>query len=83
MQEFNKLKQEVESVKASLFASIEELLLQSEENSDKFYNKGVKSAKGRLKKAAREIKKKIHGPTIRTEMNKIKTAASTLIETLK
>lgn len=78
--EYAKLVETVGEVKAALFAEIDELLADAEDDAVKFYEKDVKSAGARLRKRCQEIKKKIHGPTIRTEMNKIKDQAQALRE---
>lgn len=81
--EYAKLIETVNEVKAALFDEIDQYVAEAEEDAEKFYEKGVKSAGARLRKKCQLIKKQIHGPTLRTEMNKIKDQAQALREDTK
>jgi len=80
--QFEELRKTVYDVKESLFAEIEELIATCEEDADKFYEKGNKSAGTRIRKSAQLIRKQIHHPSIRKQMVKIEEAAKTLRTTI-
>jgi hypothetical protein len=82
MNSFDKFKETVEEAKASIFSEIDAELSALEENGDveKFYDKGVKSAGGRLRKGLQNIRKAIHNPTNAKTMATIKDGAKELRE---
>ena len=82
MNSFNKFKETVEAAKASIFSGIDAEISALEENGDvdKFYDKGVKSAGGRLRKGLQNIRKEIHNPTNAKTMATIKDGAKELRE---
>jgi uncharacterized protein (DUF2164 family) len=55
MNQFEKLKTEVESIQQEIFAPILSILNDAEDDATKYYNKGVRSAGNRLKKKMQEI----------------------------
>ena len=84
MNNFEQFKQTVEEAKASVFGEIDALVAEMEESgdADKFFDKGVKSAGGRLRKGLQSIRKAIHNPTIAKTMATIKDGAKDLRETI-
>ncbi len=80
MENFNQFEQRVNLVKFEIFGEIERLVEEMKESGDleKFYDKGVKSAGGRLRKNLQLIRKSIHHPTTRTKMASIQDAAKEL-----
>lgn len=85
MNDFNKFKALVEETKTAIFGEMDYLIEKVEASGDleKFYDKGVKSAGGRIKKEVQSIRKTIHNPTIREKMNVIRNAAKELKESIK
>jgi hypothetical protein len=82
MNDFEKLKAEIASVQAAIFDPIISLVSAAEEDADKYYGKGVKSAGNRLKKKMQEIRKEIKHPAIKAEMTKLQEGAKNLRQTL-
>ena len=84
MNNFNDFKKQVEDAKASIFGEMDSLIQQMEESGDleKYYEKGVRSAAGRLRKSLQLIRKSIHNPTVRNTMNSISDGAKSLREKL-
>jgi hypothetical protein len=84
MNSFEKFKQTVEESKSAIFGEIDNLIEEMEVSGDieKFYDKGVKSAAGRLRKSLQSIRKSVHHPTNRTYMLTITDAAKDLREEL-
>jgi hypothetical protein len=82
MNSFEKFKETVEEAKSSVFGEIDAQIAEMEENGDveKFYDKGVKSAGGRLRKGLQNIRKAIHNPTNAKTMATIKDGAKDLRE---
>jgi len=82
MNSFEKFKETVEEAKSSVFGEIDAQVAEMEENGDveKFYDKGVKSAGGRLRKGLQNIRKAIHNPTNAKTMATIKDGAKDLRE---
>jgi septation ring formation regulator EzrA len=76
--QFEELRKTIFDVKENLFSEIDELIATCEEDADKFYEKGNKSAGTRIRKSAQLIRKQIHHPSIRKQMVKIEEAAKTL-----
>jgi hypothetical protein len=83
--DFEKLKSEIADAKAAIFGEMETQIQQLEESGDleKYYDKGVKSAGGRIRKSLQNIRKSVHNPTIRAKMNSIVDSAKNLRETIK
>ena len=82
MNDFEKLKAEIASVQAAIFDPIISLVSAAEEDADKYYGRGVKSAGNRLKKKMQEIRKEIKHPAIKAEMTKLQEGAKNLRQTL-
>jgi uncharacterized protein YjgD (DUF1641 family) len=84
MNSFENFKSQVEATKKEIFSEIESLINQMEESGDvdKFYEKGIKSAAGRLRKSLQLVKKSIHMPTIKGKMTDLSNAAKNLREEL-
>lgn len=82
MNSFEQFKSTVEAAKASVFGDIDNHIAEMEASGDveKFYDKGVKSAGGRLRKGLQEIRKTIHNPTNSKSMATIKDGAKDLRE---
>jgi len=82
MNSFEQFKATVEAAKVSVFGDIDNQIAEMEANGDvdKFYDKGVKSAGGRLRKGLQEIRKAIHNPTNAKTMATIKDSARDLRE---
>ena len=81
MNDFEKLKAEIASVQAVIFEPIISLVSAAEDDADKYYGKGVKSAGNRLKKKMQEIRKAIKHPMVKAEMTKIQEGAKNLRQT--
>jgi hypothetical protein len=84
MDNFEQFKQTVEESKSAIFGEIDTLIEEMETSGDleKYYDKGVKSAAGRLRKSLQSIRKAVHHPTNRTHMITITDAAKDLREVL-
>jgi hypothetical protein len=82
MNDFEKLKEEVNAVHAAIFDPIYAIINDADDDADKYYGKGVKSAGNRLKKKMQEVRKAIKHPAIKAEMNKIQEGAKNLRQTL-
>ena len=84
MNGFETFKKTVTDAKASIFGEIDSLVEEMEANGDveKFYDKNVRSAAGRLRKNLQLIRKAIHNPTNAKTMATIKDGAKTLREDL-
>ena len=78
MNQFEELRKTISEVKQNIFNEMESLLDQCQEDAEKFYDKGNKSAGSRIKKSAQLVRKQIHFPTIRQEISKIEEAAKNL-----
>ena len=85
MNDFEKFKASVEEAKTSVFGEIDSIIEKIDQSGDveKFYEKGVKSAAGRLRKELQLIRKAIHHPTNRTHMSAVELGAKTLRDSLK
>ncbi len=85
MNNFEKFKMEVAETKTAIFGEIESQIQQIEESGDleKYYDKGVKSAGGRIRKSLQNIRKAVHNPTVRSNMNSLVDSAKNLRETIK
>jgi|688.fasta_scaffold2390489_1 hypothetical protein len=84
MNQFQSFKNQVEETKKLVFGEIDRIIAELEENGDvsKFYDKGVKSAGGRIKKGMQAIKKAIHHPTVKSHMTALQTASKELKENI-
>lgn len=82
MNDFEKLKEEIAAVQATIFNPITDLLTAAEDDAVKYYEKGVKSAGNRLKKTMQEIRKTVKHPAVKAEMTKVQEAAKQLRQTL-
>jgi len=82
MNQFEELKKTIHDVKQELFSEMETLLETCQDDADKFYEKGNKSAGSRVRKSAQLVRKQIHHPTIRKNINKIEEAAKALRENI-
>ncbi len=82
MNSFEQFKATVEEAKASVFGEIDNHIAEIEASGDveKFFDKGVKSAGGRIRKSLQEIRKTIHNPTNSKTMATIKDGAKSLRE---
>lgn len=82
MNQFEKLKEEVAAAQAAIFDPINSLLASAEEDAQKYYGKGVRSAGNRLKKKMQEIRKTIKHPAVKAQMTGIQNSAKDLRQTL-
>ena len=82
MNDFEKLKEEISTTCSTIFDPIFEIIASAEEDADKYYGKGVKSAGNRLKKKMQDIRKAIKHPAIKAEMAKLQEGAKNLRQTL-
>ncbi|CAB4175646.1 hypothetical protein UFOVP1247_260 [uncultured Caudovirales phage] len=82
MNDFEKLKAEISTACTAIFDPIFEIISSAEEDADKYYGKGVKSAGNRLKKKMQDIRKAIKHPAIKAEMAKLQEGAKNLRQTL-
>ena len=82
MNQFEKLKEEVAAAQAAIFDPINSLLASAEEDAQKYYGKGVRSAGNRLKKKMQEIRKTIKHPAVKAQMSGIQNSAKDLRQTL-
>jgi len=82
MNQFEKLKEEVAATQAAIFDPINSLLASAEEDAQKYYSKGVRSAGNRLKKKMQEIRKTIKHPAVKAQMTGIQNSAKDLRQTL-
>lgn len=82
MNQFEKLKEEVAATQAAIFDPINALLASAEEDAQKYYGKGVRSAGNRLKKKMQEIRKTIKHPAVKAQMTGIQNSAKDLRQTL-
>jgi len=78
MNKFEELRKTIDEVKQNVFGEMEKILDECQEDVEKFYDKGNKSAGSRVKKSAQSVRKQIHFPTLRQEINKIEEAAKNL-----
>lgn len=82
MNDFEKLKEEIAAAQNAIFDPIISLVSAAEDDADKYYGKGVKSAGNRLKKKMQEIRKAIKHPMVKAEMTKIQEGAKNLRQSL-
>jgi len=84
MNSFENFKNQVAETKNQIFGEIDALINQMEESGDvdKFYEKGVKSAAGRLRKSLQSVRKAIHMPTVKTKMSELSNSAKGLRDEL-
>jgi len=82
MNQFEKLKEEIAAAQAAIFEPIHSLVSAAEEDAQKYYGKGVRSAGNRLKKKMQEIRKAIKHPAVKAQMTAIQNSAKELRQTL-
>lgn len=82
MNQFNELKSEIAAAQEAIFGELNSLITAAEDDADKYYSKGVKSAGNRLKKKMQEIRKAIKHPAVKAQMTQIQTKAKDLRQTL-
>lgn len=82
MNQFEELRKTIHDVKEAIFTEMETLLETCEEDADKFYSKGNRSAGSRVRKNAQLVRKQLHFPTLRKELTKIEEAAKALRENI-
>ena len=82
MNQFEKLKATVNSAQESIFSPINALIASAEEDAQKYYGKGVRSAGNRLKKKMQEIRKAIKHPDVKSKMTEIQNTAKDLRQSL-
>lgn len=82
MNKFEELQKAVYEAKESIFSEMEAILDSCEEDVNKFYEKGNRSAGGRLRKSAQTVRKMLHFPTIRKQITIIEDAAKELRSTI-
>lgn len=82
MNPFEKLKFEVDSIQHEIFEPILKILNDAEDDANKYYNKGVRSAGNRLKKKMQEIRKSIKHPEVKSRMTAIQNSAKELRQSL-
>lgn len=78
MNPFEKLKSDVSSAQSEVFGPILSLIESAEEDAEKYYGKGNRSAGNRLKKKMQEIRKAIKHPAVKAKMTSIQTSAKDL-----
>lgn len=82
MNQFEKLKADVAAAQSAIFDPINSILTSAEDDAQKFYGKGVRSAGNRLKKKMQEIRKAIKHPAVKSQMSSIQNSAKGLRESL-
>jgi hypothetical protein len=82
MNDFEKLKKEINDAQAAIFNPLIDLINSAQDDADKYYDKGVKSAGNRLKRKMQDIRKVIKHPAIKAEMTKVQETAKTIRQTL-
>ena len=82
MNKFEELQKVIADAKASIFSEMDELLESCQEDADKFYDKGNRSAGGRIRKTAQSVRKLLHFPTIRKTLSSIEETAKDLRSTI-
>lgn len=82
MNQFEKLKEQVAASQKEIFEPILAILESAEDDAQKFYGKGVRSAGNRLKKKMQEIRKTIKHPAVKAKMTSIQSSAKDLRQAL-
>jgi hypothetical protein len=82
MNKFEEFKQEVDAAKAKIFGQIEEIIANTEVEASKFYDKGVKSAGNKVKKAMQDVRKAIKHPAVKAEMSALQNSAKDLRQSI-
>jgi hypothetical protein len=82
MNQFEKLKEEIAAAQAAIFEPINSLISEADDDAQKYYGKGVRSAGNRLKKKMQEIRKAIKHPEVKAKMTSIQNSAKGLRESL-
>ena len=82
MNQFEKLKEEIAAAQDAIFSPITTIITSAEEDAQKYYGKGVRSAGTRLKKKMQEIRKAIKHPVVKSQMTGIQNSAKDLRQSL-
>ena len=82
MNDFEQLKADIANAQATIFSPIIEIIESAEDDAQKYYGKGVRSAGNRLKKKMQDIRKAIKHPAVKAEMTKIQEGAKNLRQQL-
>lgn len=82
MNQFEELRNQVNQTKSDIFDPILALLESAEDDSSKYYEKGIQSAGNRLKKTMQDVRKAIHHPTVKSKMVELQTAARDLRQSI-
>ena len=82
MNQFEQLKNEISAAQSAIFDPINEIIAQAEDDAQKFYGKGVRSAGNRLKKRMQEVRKAIKHPEVKAKMTAIQNSAKELRQTI-
>jgi hypothetical protein len=82
MNQFEKFKEEIAEIQAAIFNPINSLITEADDDAQKYYGKGVRSAGNRLKKKMQEIRKSIKHPEVKAKMTAIQNSAKNLRESL-
>lgn len=82
MNKFEKLKEEIAATQAAIFDPINSLISAADDDAQKYYGKGVRSAGNRLKKKMQEIRKVIKHPEVKAKMSALQNSAKALRESL-
>ena len=82
MNDFEKLKQNIELAKSELFDPIYQLLEEVEADANKYYVSGVKSAGNRLKKKMQDIRKALNPTEAKKKVTAIKDSARALRQSI-
>lgn len=82
MNAYEKLKEQVIAAQKEIFDPIMEILNAGEEDSYKYYDKGVNSAGSRLRKRLQEVRKSIKPQVVKQKMTELTNGAKALRTTL-
>ena len=82
MNQLEKLKAEIAKTQSEIFGPILSIVESAEDDAQKYYGKGVRSAGNRLKKKMQEIRKAIKHPDVKSKMTSIQNSAKGLRESL-
>jgi len=82
MNQFEKFKEEIAEIQAAIFNPINSLITEADDDAQKYYGKGVRSAGNRLKKKMQDIRKSIKHPEVKAKMTAIQNSAKNLRESL-
>lgn len=82
MNQFEQLKNEIAAAQSAIFDPINAIISQAEEDAQKFYGKGVRSAGNRLKKRMQEVRKAIKHPEVKSRMVAVQNSAKELRQSI-